>query len=217
VPLYVLENYPHHLAAAADDPEAMELLLSEGWQRAWFEQDGGYARYSADIAALMDAFRKVLNLDAGTRLAMRVRCGLILSSIRSIGVNTPSQLLAALVRHGKMSSRQALHRLQFQNPDSLANGLPLAFDVADPVTKIAILTVAEGIRDDRAKVGALGSLADRLPDNVAQSFIFWVPDHVARMQRKTALRLLAQLTMCFDFPVALSISKTILETCNRWK
>ena len=142
----------------------MELLLSEGWQRAWFEQDGGYARYAADIATLMDAFHQVSNFDPATRLALRLRCGLILSSIRSIGVNTPSELLAALVRHGKMSGRQALHRLQFQDAMSVAHGLPLIFDVADPVTKTAILTAAEGIGDEYAKAGALGSLAERLPE-----------------------------------------------------
>ena len=164
VPAYVLDNYTSHLINAADDPVAMELLLSEGWQRAWFEQDGGYARYAADIATLMNAFHHVSNLDPATRLALRLRCGLILSSIRSIGVNTPSELLAALVRHGKMSGRQALHRLQFQDAMSVAHGLPLIFDVADPVTKTAILTAAEGISSDNAKAGALGSLAERLPE-----------------------------------------------------
>ena len=47
---------------------------------------------------------------------------------------------------------------------SVAHGLPLIFDVADPVTKTAILTAAEGIGSDDAKAGALGSLAERLPE-----------------------------------------------------
>jgi hypothetical protein len=122
VPSYVLENYVGHLVKAADNAEAMKSLLLVGWERAWFERDGGYARYATEIAALMDAFREVSNVDPGRRLTMRVQCGLILSSIRSIGVNTPSELLAALVRCGKMSSRQALHRLQFQDAHSLAHG-----------------------------------------------------------------------------------------------
>jgi len=106
VPTYVLNYYVFHLLKAADDPQAMESILLDGWQCAWFEHDGGYARYASDIAALMDAFRKS-KLDGGSQFAMRVRCGLILSSIRSIGINTPSELLVALVQHGKMSSRQA--------------------------------------------------------------------------------------------------------------
>src|SRR6202035_3483566 len=103
-------------------------------------------------------------LDGGSQFAMRVRCGLILSSIRSIGINTPSELLVALVRHGKMSSRQALHRLRFQDDFSLGRSLPNLFDVADAKTQVAILETAEGIGDDEAKARALGSLSERLPE-----------------------------------------------------
>src|SRR6202035_596960 len=103
-------------------------------------------------------------LDGGSQFAMRVRCGLILSSIRSIGINTPSELLVALVRHGKMSSRQALHRLRFQDDFSLGRSLPNLFDVADAKTQVAILETAEGIGDDEAKARALGSLAECLPE-----------------------------------------------------
>ena len=51
---------------------------------------------------------------------------------------------------------------------SVAHGLPLIFDVADPVTKTAILTAAEGIGDEYAKAGALGSLAERLPEHLLE-------------------------------------------------
>jgi hypothetical protein len=53
--------------------------------------------------------------------------------------------LIALIRAGKMSSRQALHRLRFQDDFSLAQSLPSLFDVADPTTQVAILESAEGI------------------------------------------------------------------------
>jgi hypothetical protein len=124
VPDYVLEHCVQHLAASKNDPETLDSLLSEGWQRAWFRKDGGYIRYSADIAALMDTISKLPGFGPGQRWVMRVRCGLILSSIRSLGVNTPAELLVGLVRHKKMSSRQALHRLRFQPWDALADGLP---------------------------------------------------------------------------------------------
>jgi len=71
---------------------------------------------------------------------------------------------ARLVRHGKMSSRQALHRLRFQDDFSLGRRLPNLFDVADAKTQIAILETAEGIGDDWVKADALGSLSERLPE-----------------------------------------------------
>ena len=164
VPAYIIEHCVQHLAKAADDVEAMSSLLSEESQRAWFEHDGGYARYSTDIADLMHVFRGMRNLDQGIQLAIRIRCGLILSSIRSIGVNTPIKLIVTLVRHGKLSSRQALHRLELQDASSLARGLSILFDAVDPATKILILTVIEGIGDEWTRVSALASLAQRLPE-----------------------------------------------------
>jgi hypothetical protein len=163
-PPYVLDHYVQHLVETADDPEAMESLLLEGWQRAWFEQDRGYVRYAADITALMDAFRIASKFDPERRFANRVRCGLILSSIRSLGINTPSELLVALVQHGKMSSRQALHRLRFNDTYAFANGLLRLFDFADPGTKIEILEAAAEIKVKGFKVEALSTLADRLPE-----------------------------------------------------
>jgi Trypsin-like peptidase domain len=172
VPLYVLNYYVFHLLKAADDAQEMESLLFEGWQRAWFEHDNGYVRYEADIVALMDAF-KLSKLDEGSQLTLRVRCGLILSSIRSTGVNTPSELLIALIRSGKLSSRQALQRIRFQDDVSLAKSLPSLFDVADPTIQVAILELAEGIGDYYAKAQALGSLAARLPDPRRTELLEW--------------------------------------------
>src|SRR3984893_2953873 len=100
--------------------------------------------------------RSISHPDASSRPSTMTRVGFFFSA--------PSELLVALVRHGKMSSRQALHRLRFQDDFSLGRSLPNLFDVADAKTQVAILETAEGIGDDEAKARALGSLSERLPE-----------------------------------------------------
>jgi hypothetical protein len=164
IPLYVLHYYPSHLLRTMDDPDSMQLLLTEGWQRAWFEHDGGYARYETDIAALMAAFQVVKGLAPDSRFRLRARCALFLSSIKALGAKTPVALLTRLVRVGKLSSRQALHRICLWD-HSLEYALPRLFDVADQSVQAEILRAMDGIVGDDNRARGFGALAARLTDH----------------------------------------------------
>jgi hypothetical protein len=160
-PAYVLHHYVTHLIKTIEDTRAMEQLLAEGWHRAWFEQDGGYARYEADIAALMRAFRDAKGLNAESRFVLRVQCALILSSIRALGIGTPVSLLIRLVPAGVLSSRQALHRLHLKDDKELSRGLPKLFDVVDHQIQSAILEIAESSLSGSHLAHALLELSTR--------------------------------------------------------
>jgi hypothetical protein len=161
VPAYVLHHYVAHLLPMTDRTHAMEQLLADGWHRAWLEQDGGYVRYEMDIKVIMGAFRDATALNAESRFILRLQCALILSSIRALGTGTPVSLLIRLVSAGRLSSRQALHRLRLKDDRELSDGLPKLFDVADAQLQSIILEVADTL-SEHERVRALMKLSTRL-------------------------------------------------------
>jgi hypothetical protein len=170
-PPYVLIHGVQHLAHVNAELELIDQFLKEGWRRARTENDGGYARYSADVSTIMSILSKHKARFDEKRLTRYLRGGLILSSLRSIGAQVPIELLKSMIQNGRVSSRQVLHRLGGQSAYDLASALPILFDVADASTRAAIIDAAMGLDDEDLKVFALGELSRRLPESQRQEVL----------------------------------------------
>src|SRR5262249_49850251 len=87
-PTYLLQYYTQHLRDAAAPAEAFLALIEQGWLRACEQFEGGYRGFSRDMRLAYEALSRGHFRDH-PRFAQRLRCQLVLSSIYSIGANTP--------------------------------------------------------------------------------------------------------------------------------
>ncbi|MBA1347150.1 ATP-binding protein [Rhizobium sp. WYCCWR 11146] len=112
-PPYALLNLTHHLVEAPyTRTSVIQCLLREGWQRAWFERDADYSRYSTEINTLLALLAHPKGqVDEDLVFTLRVKASLILSSINTLGTYVPTNLIIRLVEEKRMSSRQGLKRL----------------------------------------------------------------------------------------------------------
>ena len=123
---YVLQFLQGHFHGARLPASAWMELVEDGWRRAWEQFEGVPRGFAADVHAAWDLVRR----DAGNlrTLGWRWRCALVLSSIRSIGINTPDALLCAAVACGRLSLRQAVHFVEVGRigPEAIALLLKLS-------------------------------------------------------------------------------------------
>jgi Ubiquitin binding region len=165
-PAYLLQYHTQHLQDAAAPVEDFLELVEQGWLRAWETFEGGYRGFARDMRLVYEALSQAHTADQ-TRFPQRLRCQLVLSSIRSIGANTPWELLVATVKAGVLTYRQVAHWLEFQQPTDRAQALGALAPYLPAELRAEVLAealaAARAIEDSGSRGSALGALAPYLP------------------------------------------------------
>jgi hypothetical protein len=104
---YALQFLRGHFENAGRSATEWLEFVQDGWRRAWEQFEGVPRGFASDVQATWDRIRR--KPGQPTMIGNEWRCALVLSSIRSIGLNTPDELLCAAVTHGMLSIRQAIH------------------------------------------------------------------------------------------------------------
>lgn len=110
-PAYVLLHHVDHLCrAGAGSLYDIDLLLTEGWKQAWFNFDNDYTGYADSLLSASAIIQTCTTYhdDAIRTLRLRIKIGLFSGSVRSQGINVPSDLLAMALQDQLITLRQAL-------------------------------------------------------------------------------------------------------------
>jgi predicted urease superfamily metal-dependent hydrolase len=165
---YVLQFLKGHFEDAGLPTSEWMELVENGWRRAWEQFEGVPRGFAADVRAAWDVVRREAGI-AGAP-GWQWRCALVLSSIRSIGMNTPDALICAGVAGGRLSRRQATHFVEVGRSGGEAVALLLALSKLE-ITSAAqsrdliaeALAAAKAIGNEGDRASALASLAPHLP------------------------------------------------------
>ena len=165
-PAYLLQYHTQHLWDAVAPAEAFLELVEQGWLRAWETFEGGYRGFSRDICRAYEALSSTPAADQ-PRYAQRLRCQLALSSIHSMGANTPWELLVAAFKAGVLTYRRVMHWLEFKPAADRASALcALALHLPAELSAEVLseaLTAARAIEHSYYRSIILGALAPHLP------------------------------------------------------
>ena len=168
-PPYVLLYYRRHLETADAPLEDFIALTCNGWRLAREHFEGGPSGFGGDVAAVLDLAcrrRESWSTAPGNGLGAELRCRMILTSLNSLGANTPAELLVAAVAKGVLSREQSLYLSRLAGPSrfcSLVDGLAGALSTSElgPLLAEAVaVSRTIGNEDDRAT--ALAELAPHL-------------------------------------------------------
>jgi hypothetical protein len=135
-PTYVLRHHVDHLRnagiASLDD---FEILLTDGWRQAWFHVDKDYVGYADSLLTASEVIHPCATYgeEASRALRLRIKIALLTSSVKSQGINVPSELLAMALQDQLVTLRQALNVVELQVPENrpgyllaLSSSLPAA-------------------------------------------------------------------------------------------
>lgn len=166
---YLVEHYRAHLEGAGQAADSFLPLISDGWARAWFALEGGYAGFLTDLERVSDVVAQT-NAEAARRgepaphLGAEIRCALCQASVSSLASRFPPELLAALVKHQVMDEGRALD-YALQCPDEAMRAAALA--TLSPAlhsdrARDRALEAASSFQDDQYRTRALSALAPTL-------------------------------------------------------
>jgi hypothetical protein len=103
---YVVQFLRSHFEALGVSPADWMELVSSGWRLAREQFDRGTHGFAADVNAAWNVLR---NYPTADNIGSQWRCALVLSSIRTVGRNTPGSLLLAAAQRDILSVKQAAH------------------------------------------------------------------------------------------------------------
>ena len=114
---YLLQFALQHFRDTATHSKDMDALTKNLWAKAWFSFEGNYRGFANDVSgvAAIISSDSSESTSSNSNFGYRFRCELILSSIRSIGQNVPSDLMIACYKLGIVSIRQAISWLEYCN------------------------------------------------------------------------------------------------------
>jgi len=165
---YALQFLSGHFANAGLSAAEWMEFIENGWRLAWEQFEGVPRGFAGDVRAAWDVIRRAANRT--TMIGEDWRCALVLSSIRSIGLNTPDELLCAAVADGMLSIRQVMHFVELGRDDYEAIALLVKLSqlgTVAPGQSINLISIATEkarcCRDARDRSRALGLLASHLP------------------------------------------------------
>jgi hypothetical protein len=168
---YVLQFLKGHFGDLSAS-EWMEFV-ENGWRCAWEQFDGVPRGFASDVQAAWDAVRR--DPRKTNAIGAQWRCALVMSSIRSIGVNTPNALIRAAVANRRLSVRQAIHFVEIGRNGSDAVSLLLQLSQLDGLshaesTDLVLRALETTHLNEEGRARALGSLAPHLsPDQIADA------------------------------------------------
>jgi hypothetical protein len=165
--LYALQFLRGHFENAGLRATEWAELAENGWRRAWEHFEGVPRGFASDVQAAWNRLRR--EADQTSTVGARWRCALVLSSIRSIGINTPDELLCAAVTYGLLSIRQAVHFAEMGRSDAEAAWLLSQLShlrVVSTAQSAALISTAldkaRSCRDQKSRAQALASLTPHL-------------------------------------------------------
>jgi hypothetical protein len=172
---YALQFLRGHFENAGLPAIEWAELVENGWRLAWEQFEGVPRGFASDVQAAWHRVRQEVGPPA--MIGTQWRCALVLSSIRSIGLNTPDALLCAAVAHGLLSIRQAIHFVDIGRSDERAASLLLQLSQLNVTSSVqsadlisAALEKAGSCRNEWSRAYALGSLAPHLsPEQIAEA------------------------------------------------
>ena len=103
---YALKYLGQHFVKSGAPISDFMLLVEDGWRRAWLVSEGGERSFSNDVRRAWKALRREGPL---AHLGSQWRCALVLSSIKSLGMKMPRELIVAAVSKKVLTVRQAQH------------------------------------------------------------------------------------------------------------
>ena len=113
---YVLQYLSAHLRETRAAPQAFLEMVADGWRRAWETFEGSQSGFARDARAAEDALMAHGATESHLRephvgLGGLVKCALCLSSIGTISITVPADLLALCLQYKVIGPRQALSYL----------------------------------------------------------------------------------------------------------
>ncbi len=173
-PSYLLHHYTTHVLGAGLSPEEvlkrhLLALLREGWHRAWYEEEGAYGGYLADIKRVQVALHKANAIRSGPpyQVGPVLRCLMIRASIRSQTENLWPDLIVALADAGVWTASRAA-KVAGELPDRVASiqalvGLTARLSEVEHRQRLCeALAAARGIGNEESRVNALAAVAGQL-------------------------------------------------------
>lgn len=131
-PSYLLHHYTWHIVDAqlpiehALDKYLLPLVRDPGWHRAWYEVDGTYGGFLADLARIED----LLKVAPVRHLGAVLHCLLCRGSIRSLTATLPPWLIAYRIQSHRWSVARAMRSISSQSK-------PLQIDALLAVSSVA--------------------------------------------------------------------------------
>ncbi|MEO1390281.1 MAG: NB-ARC domain-containing protein [Cyanobacteria bacterium J06634_6] len=169
---YIHQVLSWHMAEAGQ-PELIHELLKEedqanqnGWYRAC-ERLGLAHVFIQDVSRAWDLANISYIENPAQSLGLSFRYALIQSSLNILTTNLPPTLMAALVKHGYWSSRQAfIYVRQLQNEEAQTR----AIEALAPYVSIDLLpealTITQNIQNDEYRATVLTTLIPHLPTDL---------------------------------------------------
>lgn len=118
---YVLRHHVEHLRRSGSSSlNDVELLLTDGWRQAWFRVDKDYVGYADSLLSASVAMQPcaAYGAEASRALHLRIKIGLLAGSVKSQGINVPSELLGIAIKEQLITLRQALNIAELQVPEN---------------------------------------------------------------------------------------------------
>ena len=169
---YVVQYFGAHLERSNADLDQLELLLSDGWRKAWLDYEGTYAGFRTDVRRVWRAAERVHKTEAyeertPSKLALEVRCALCITSVDQLSENTPPELIGALLKKSVWPTTAALGYARLvHDPERRARALLCLGDSIPEQTKNKMLQEAleaiSMIDDEATQVSLLQSAAPQI-------------------------------------------------------
>jgi hypothetical protein len=159
-PSYLLKYLGQHFEDAGAVGSDFMSLVERGWLHACEAYERSYHGFSQDVQRAYDTAKR-RGTKRGHRLALQLRCQLVLSSIGSTGLRVPGQLMVECVKKGLIAPRQALEWAAWhRGTEVFVNLVP---HLPESLLGEAV-HAAEAIRNSSGRFRVLTALAPRLSD-----------------------------------------------------
>lgn len=158
VPIYLLQFFCEHLKILDSSSDLFISAVSPGWAESWDLFEGGYKGFSRDVKAALNSIGPT-SFDREQQsncLQKRIKCSLFLSSIQSIGRNTPIDLIAMSLDKEIITLQQATHLIEQQEPANQSS---------------SFATITSHLPDDKFRNVLESTLALKDTENSAQCLV----------------------------------------------
>ncbi len=118
---YMVQYYGAHLEQAHAKAEMLLTLVCQGWSKAWEAFEGSFAGFLNDVerawkAAEQENEQAIAKGEVAPRIGDEIRCALVWTSINSLALNLPVELIVQLIKYQKWTFQQGLVYAR-QNPN----------------------------------------------------------------------------------------------------
>jgi hypothetical protein len=162
-PAYLLQFYAQHLEDVDGSIEDFMALVEDGWRRAWEAYEGSFRGFATDVRVAWRVAQQAKS-SATHQLAAEIRCALCLSSLCSLGTNTPPDLLTIAVSHSALSLVQAIHLAEVRQGSNRVQALVALIPHLQKEHLVELLISIRSLDDASYRAQYLLNLLDFLPE-----------------------------------------------------